>query len=153
MSTAYDIALYLSGRYECLFGEQIGEMKLHKLLYLAQRESIIRYDQPLFNDKFQGWRFGPVLPGIRYSFQDIINKRQTSKALDNNTVEIIEAILQMYGKKDPWSLSRLSHGEYSWQQSRKGMSEYDNGYIPIQVEDIRVDAERIKERRKMLETI
>jgi len=37
----------------------------HKLLYFAQRESIIQTDTPLFDASFYGWRFGPILKEIR----------------------------------------------------------------------------------------
>lgn len=39
------VASYISRRYEREYGSQIDEMKLHKLLYFAQRESIIQLDQ------------------------------------------------------------------------------------------------------------
>ena len=58
-------ASYLCGRYEETYGQKIDEMKLHKLMYFAQRESLIRTGEPLFDAEFQGWRFGPVLPALR----------------------------------------------------------------------------------------
>lgn len=41
------VASYISRRYEREYGSPIDEMKLHKLLYFAQRESLIQIDQPL----------------------------------------------------------------------------------------------------------
>ena len=150
MKRAYDVAKYLAERYMSLYGEQISEMKLHKLLYLAQRESIIKYDRLLFSDEFQGWRFGPVLPGIRHAYQEIVNWRRPMEKLDVSEIDTLEEVLRRYGNKDPWSLSRLTHGEYSWQQSRLGLKEYENGYNQILARDIRIDAQRVKERRRMI---
>ena len=45
------VASYISRRYEQTFGVRIDEMKLHKLLYFVQRETLIQTDEPLlFND-------------------------------------------------------------------------------------------------------
>ena len=35
------VASYICNRYQREFGEKIDEMKLHKLMYFAQRESLI----------------------------------------------------------------------------------------------------------------
>ena len=42
------VASYISRRYEQTFGVRIDEMKLHKLLYFVQRETLIQTDQTLF---------------------------------------------------------------------------------------------------------
>jgi uncharacterized phage-associated protein len=75
-------ASYLCGRYEETYGQKIDEMKLHKLMYFAQRESLIRTGEPLFDAEFQGWRFGPVLPALRevYKASDFAPLRSWSWA-------------------------------------------------------------------------
>lgn len=52
------------------YGQQIDEMKLHKLMYFAQRESLIQTGAPLFNATFYGWKYGPVLKEIRSAYKD-----------------------------------------------------------------------------------
>ena len=47
-------------------------------------------------------------------------------------------------------MSRLTHGEISWKNSRIGIEEGKNGNNPIKYEDIVTDAENIKERREKL---
>ncbi len=148
MISALDAAKYIASNYRKMFGEDITEMKLHKLLYFAQREALISNDTPLFDEVFEGWRFGPVIPSIRYAFNDIISSRDN--ALDPFSECILNDTLRRYGSKDPWSLSRLSHGEYSWQKSREGISEYQNSNNDMNIEDIKIDAKRVKERRQML---
>ena len=63
---------------------------------------------------------------------------------------IIDIVFEQYAEKDSWSLSRLTHGEYSWKKSRKGVPENVNSDNAIDVEDIRVDADRVKSRRELL---
>ena len=55
MVNANVAASYIFERYKFEFGETIDEMKLHKLLYFAQRESIIQTGNPLVNATFRGW--------------------------------------------------------------------------------------------------
>ena len=66
------------------------------------------------------------------------------------TKKILKKILEEYAGKDSWSLSRLTHGEISWKNSRIGIPEEENSDNPMRLEDIIADAERIKSRRKML---
>ena len=40
-------------------------MKLHKLLYLSQREALAVTGQPLFQEEFEGWKYGPVCREVR----------------------------------------------------------------------------------------
>ena len=61
-----DAANYLFNEYKSISGGSLlDEMKLHKLLYLAQRESLAIFGRPLFYESFEGWKFGPVSPDVR----------------------------------------------------------------------------------------
>lgn len=148
MIDVIDAAKYIAHCYRAGFGEEISEMKLHKLLYLAQRESLVRTNEPLFSTEFQGWRFGPVIPEVRHEFQHIL--AESPLWLNQNDRDILDDIIGRYGGKDAWSLSRLTHGEYSWINSRRGVGEYENSARSIPIDDIRVDAERIRNRRELL---
>ena len=61
MEDVLNVAAYISQRYFLEYNEQMDEMKLHKLMYLIQREAIIQTGEPLFNATFYGWTYGPVL--------------------------------------------------------------------------------------------
>ena len=52
MENLMSVASYVFNRYQETMGEKIDEMKLHKLLYFAQRESIIQRNEPLFSEDF-----------------------------------------------------------------------------------------------------
>ena len=70
MEDVVKIASYICLRYRRRFGRKIDEMKLHKLLYFTQRESIIRTGEPLFGDCFEAWKYGPVLVAIRQRYKN-----------------------------------------------------------------------------------
>lgn len=46
--------------YKRQSGKVIDEMKLHKLLYLSQRESLAIINEPMFPETFEGLECGPV---------------------------------------------------------------------------------------------
>ena len=143
-------ASYLCGRYEEAYGQKIDEMKLHKLMYFAQRESLIRTGEPLFDAEFQGWRFGPVLPALRevYKANDFAPLEELELGADQAA---LDAVFDEYAETDSWNLSLLSHGEICWKRSRKGIAPHESSSNPIPLEDIRADAERMEKRRALLE--
>ena len=143
-------ASYLCGRYEETYGQKIDEMKLHKLMYFAQRESLIRTGEPLFDAEFQGWRFGPVLPALRevYKANDFAPLEELELGGDQAA---LDAVFDEYAETDSWNLSLLSHGEICWKRSRKGIAPHESSSNPIPLEDIRADADRMQKRRALLE--
>ena len=70
MEDVVKVASYICQRYQQQFGKQIDEMKLHKLLYFTQRESIIQTGEPIFAECFEAWKYGPVLVSIRQHYKD-----------------------------------------------------------------------------------
>ena len=92
----------------------LDEMKLHKLLYFAQREALIQTGKPLFKANFVGWKFGPVMLKIRKAYKneqlDDADYQKTGIPYQS----IMDRVFNDYAQKDSWSLSRLSHGEFSW---------------------------------------
>lgn len=151
MKNAMTIASYIVSRYQAEQGEKIDEMKLHKMLYFAQRESLIQTGEPLFQGDFYGWRFGPVLTQVRDTYKNDAFDPSVSDADLGDAKAILDSVFADYAAKDSWSLSRLTHGESCWKKSRKGIapSASSNNLIPL--EDIRVDADRMRERRTMLD--
>jgi len=153
MVNVNSVASYIFERYKSEFGATIDEMKLHKLLYFAQRESIIQTGNPLFDATFRGWKYGPILKEIRELYKNGSFAPAVSGSDVSEMKPIVDAVFEQYAKKDSWSLSRLTHGEYSWRKSREGIPENINSDRPINVDDIRVDADRVKARRELLKEL
>lgn len=140
-------ASYIYNRYREEFHDIIDEMKLHKLLYFAQRESIIKIGEPLFTARFAAWKYGPVMVQIR----DYYRNRTLNQTIDGEDLKryqsVFDYVFANYAKKTSWSLSMLSHGEVSWQRARHNAQPEDKSTALMKIEDIREDAERIKARR------
>lgn len=147
MEKLMNVASYVFNRYQDTTGEKIDEMKLHKLLYFAQRESIIQENEPLFAEVFYGWKFGPVLKEIRNAYRNNSFLNNVDEKIVSRIKKIMDKVFEEYASKDSWSLSRLTHGEISWKNSRKNILDGENGDNPMKLEDIVKDAERIKQRR------
>ncbi len=149
MSREIQLANRLFHMFQDKYHEEVDEMKLHKLMYLAQRENLVRTDTPLFDEAFRGWKYGPVLKSVREAYRKEIFPIDHGEELSEEDEAVLESVFQKYGEKSSWSLSRLTHGEYSWNQSRRGLNDNDNGDEEILLDDIRKDAERIRVRRRM----
>lgn len=150
MEDLMNVASYIYKRYNNEFNSKIDEMKLHKLLYFAQRESLIQNRKPLFDAVFYGWKFGPILKEIRAAYRDNLFYEVIPEDVAASISAIMDKVFEEYAGKDSWSLSRLTHGELAWKNSRKGIPDGENSDNPMSLDDMKVDADRIRERRKML---
>ena len=152
MEDVVKIASYISLRYRRQFGRKIDEMKLHKLLYFTQRESIIRTGEPLFGDCFEAWKYGPVLAAIRQRYKNDTLNEDLPAPVEKRYKEVFDTVFETYASKDSWSLSSITHGEYAWQVARQQMVPEEQHKL-IATDDIRKDAERVKIRRFLYEKI
>lgn len=150
MVNVIDAASYIFNRYRNENGCVIDEMKLHKLMYFAQRESLIQTGEPLFEATFYGWKYGPILKEIRVAYKNGSLVPVTAQAILSELERVVNPVFEAYAEKDSWSLSRLTHGEISWKNSRRGISEEENSDNPISLDDIKIDAERVRSRRELL---
>lgn len=142
--TLYD--MYLSH-----FGECMDEMKMHKLMYFAQRESLMDTDNLLFDESFYGWKFGPVLMSVRDEYKKTVPYDDANETSDEATKVLLEKVMLRYAGRSSWSLSRLSHDEVSWKHAREGLDPEDNGSAPLMEKLMRVDAVREKAQREYSE--
>lgn len=138
------VASYLATRYQAEYGEKIDEMKLQKLVYLAQRESLSRTDEPLFEEEIQGWRLGPVIPDLRTYYKEDSLSTEDGEALSDEDRAALDAVYDEYAAQESMSLSRMTHGEICWRKSRRGIRPNESSSNPIPLDDIRLDALRLQ---------
>lgn len=147
MEDVVKVASYICQRYQRQFGKRIDEMKLHKLLYFTQRESIIQTGQPIFEECFEAWKYGPVLLLIRQLYKEDALHESLSTSAEAQYKSVFNSVFAIYAPKDSWSLSSITHGEYAWRQAWQKANIEGKGNELIQTDDIRKDAERVKQRR------
>lgn len=143
MERIIDVAQFIYDEYKKMANEVIDEMKLHKILYFAQRESFAITGNPLFDGQLRGWKYGPVSPEVRMHYtKDGLNADTQDVAIE--AAYIIKNVLIEYGAIASWKLSQMTHTELSWQNSRIGLTSDQNGNRPIANDDIKKDAEKVR---------
>lgn len=143
MEAVKDVAQFIFTEYKALSHQVIDEMKLHKLLYFAQRECLAITGEPLFKENFEGWKYGPVCREIREEYtEDGMNVKTNPLSLE--AAYIVKNVILTYGEYASWKLSELSHNEISWKNARIGLGENENGNKVLALNDIRKDAKKVR---------
>ena len=87
-------------------------MSLLKLCYFAHGSHLGKFKKPLFKNKIEAWKFGPVIPDVYYSFR---NQGMTpTQLISGYSVDVdndifLEKIYEIYGHMSPFRMSKLTH--------------------------------------------
>lgn len=148
MSRTLTVAKYLNELNVHKHGCNMDEMKMHKMMYFSQRESLMITDNPLFGDTFEAWKFGPALRSVRDEYKSHHMFESVTDSLSTKEKKIITSVFNRYDSFNAWDLSTLSHEEFSWKQAREGLAPDENGNKKLSLKAIKVDAKREMLRRK-----
>ena len=129
-------------------GVYMDEMKMHKLMYFSQRESLMYNNETLFDGNFYGWKYGPVLNEVREEYRKSKPFSDVAGDVSEATKKVLNAVLKRYGGFSSWKLSSLSHEEFSWKKARRGLTASENGNAMLSLEAMKVDAMKELSRRK-----
>lgn len=148
MENTLNVAKYLYETYLERFKHPMDEMKMHKLMYFVQRESLMFNKSELFDEPFLGWKYGPVLASVRNEYLKGNMFSSVSGTVSEETKRLVNSVLNRYGAVSSWKLSSLSHNEFSWKCARKGLGSSDNGNVKLTINAMKVDAARELAERK-----
>jgi uncharacterized phage-associated protein len=137
MESVFDVASYICNKYNGLSNEEIDKMKLLKILYYVQRQSLAVYNTPLFSNKFEAWKYGPVCREIWDNYEAIINNKDFKIETINSY--LIDDVIATYGPFESWKLSQMTHEEESWIKARGNCDPNDYCDSIISDADIRED--------------
>jgi uncharacterized phage-associated protein len=103
-------------------------MKLQKLLFFAQSWHLARNDEPLVDEFFCRWQYGPVIPSLYHEFKEygaaaistygghiverngeMVKVRPIVSDSDVATWELIDEIISIYGAYSGSQLSAITH--------------------------------------------
>ena len=137
MEKSYDVLVIAKWLINKLHPEPL---KLQKLLYLAQGYSYAFYDKPLFKEEIEGWVHGPVVPSIYRIFSSYkynpIDATYENVELRSEALEVLNYVVENYGKYDGKYLEDLTHNQEPWIFSRKGLDSDERGARIIDKKDI-----------------
>ncbi|KPH55505.1 Panacea domain-containing protein [Helicobacter pullorum] len=135
MLKAYDVALYFLFRArELEAGDTISNLKMQKLLYYAQGHFLATYKKPLFDDKIEAWKYGPVVKEVYDKFKIYGNLAIDFNELDNfnsslYTDEHLDTLPFVFNRYNisARELVDKTHNESPWKDF---YSEYATNEIP-----------------------
>ena len=148
MAHLLSVAKYLNKLHTEKHGYQMDEMKMHKMMYFSQRESLMIYGTPLFDGDFEAWKYGPVLTKVRSEYMLGTMFSTAKDDLTSDEKHLTKSVFDRYDVYDAWQLSTLSHAEKSWLMAREGMSLSERGAKKMSLSAMSVDAAREKLRRQ-----
>jgi len=124
--------------YKLIFNKNdMTEMKMHKLLYFAQKRHYKNFGEWLFEEDFEGWVHGPVNRQVRNSFSLLPEVKPDELTLEEEYT--IREIVHEYGKYSASTLRFFSHQDYAYKQSRAGLKPDERGERIIKKEEIIFD--------------
>lgn len=144
---AIQAVLWLLGRH----GGTLNKLKLVKLLFLADKEHLIRYGRPIVGGQYYAMPHGPASSQLLNHINEAAHKGVCPFVLKDNLVlsqtpadkdelsesdiKILDAINQQYGNVHWWALRNLTHllAEYikNWRRKQEGSKRH-----PIPYEDL-----------------
>ena len=89
-------------------------MSVLKLTYIAHGWHLALYDEPLFTNRIEAWRYGPVIPDIYNTFRPMgVTLKEPITGLpyqvEQKTENFLEQIYNLYSDMHPLRLSSLTH--------------------------------------------
>ena len=142
MEKTLAVAKALYDMYSDRFHTNMDEMKMHKLMYFAQKESLMYNRTALFSEDFYGWKYGPVLKSVRHEYLTGNLFADVTDTVSFSTKKLLRSVLERYGTVSSCKLSCLSHDEFSWKKARKGLGSSENGDVKLSLNAMMVDATR-----------
>lgn len=121
MTTVFDVAAYILAEK----GE-LTVMKLQKLVYYSQAWHLAWTDEPLFDNRIEAWKDGPVCPELwqqhAYEFKIASVTGGNPEKLNKRQAKSINKVLKFYGGKSSQWLSDLTHMEDPLMNARRGVA-------------------------------
>jgi uncharacterized phage-associated protein len=115
----------------------VSPLKLQKLLYYAHGYYSAAYGQPLVDEAFEAWQYGPVVPAVYHEFKEFGNAPITREATeldwdqeedipvpalfdDPRVQRVVDYVWKQYGSLPAVSLSEMTHRPNSpWDKTMK----------------------------------
>ena len=142
------LARYLVYSYENHTAARFGdnELKLQTMLYFAQRGCLALVGERLFEESFEGWEEGPVLPELHFFFEEGYDPFEPleMKKLTEREQYVLDRIVFAYGQYEGWYLADLARCEISWRNSRSGPAAESTQPKCLELADIHEDAKKVR---------
>lgn len=129
--------------YEDSIEAEMTNMKVQKLLYYAQSLHLAMYDEPLFEEEIQAWRYGPVCPPAYRFYSEFeakqlpIPSQELLLEMPEDKRQLLEEVWEYFGGYHAYQLSGMTHLEFPWKKARKGLLPEASSTKAILLEDLK----------------
>lgn len=130
----------LVARYMLHRAEEVTPMVLQKLLYFAQAFFRALYRTDLFTDDCQAWAYGPVYPDIYRMYSDCgwnpismptMEEAEDFSEFTTREIVLMNAVADIFGMYSGGILSRITHNERPWIETRGNLLPNDRSAATI----------------------
>lgn len=111
-------------------GQAFSNLQIQKLLYLAQMFFLGENKRPMFNDDFEAWKLGPVVPAV-YQHAKIYGSRPVAKLFTDRKFPegspertMLERVVRDLPDKSPWKLVSITHWDKGAWAANYNQSEF-----------------------------
>lgn len=107
-------------------------VKLQKMLYFLYLDYLKQTGEKLFDDDFEAWIYGPVLPkvfyyiknyGFNFEIEEGTNFFEISDLSDNKTRKFIDKNIKKYLQLSSFDLVEMAHETEPWKNARKDLAD------------------------------
>ena len=130
MHSVHDVMAYIRSVRPSARG-----LERQKLAYYAQAWHMAWEGRPLFPERIEAWKHGPVCRDAWMA--ETYNVSQPIRALDDSARMVVDAVLEFYGRYTPSQLRHLTHNEGPWMQARGHLPEGESSEEEIEVSVMR----------------
>ena len=141
-------------------GEAMTNLRLQKLLYFAQGWHMARYGKPLFEEKIEAWKYGPVVPSVysaynQYGPDALHDVSPAEDAFTEEELGLLMDVIREYWKYSGSGLVNLSHaagtpwdavyrdGQMHIEMKQEDIEAYFRTLVPLRsMKDVLADAEK-----------
>ncbi len=155
ISRSLQVANYFLNKMEPESGESITPLKVQKIVYFCQSWQLSLFKRVLFNEDFQAWQHGPVIPDMYMYFKNLNFNSNDSlpkvndfdiNIFDEEERSVLEMVWQVYGKYDGKFLEKLSHMDEPWRMAWEKREDNNKGTVVITKESMQKYYTNLKEK-------
>jgi len=129
--------------------DDLSSFRLQKLLYYAQAISVVFKPEPIFIDLPEAWANGPAYPEVYYKNKDRLIDNSLGDLLTNEEREVVDCVLECFGRYDGDTLVEITHREDPWIKARGNLPPEAPSNEIITLESIIEYFSKIKDKNKM----
>ena len=113
------------------YGDGMTNMRLNKMLYFAQGHYFARTGNPLFNDDFEAWDYGPVVSSIYQQYRSYgkepifdIDADYSIESFNSDELDVLLDVAREYDKYSTSELVNKTHTDGSpWAECIKSKTQ------------------------------